>query len=96
MAVPPVVVTVMVPVLPPAGAVTTNVPPAADVTTAVAPLNLTVFPEADVLKLEPLIVTETPDTPEEGDIVFITGAGTGLFFLQPVKVTKAIKTIKSE
>jgi hypothetical protein len=90
-AVPPVVVTVTAPVLPPTGAVTTNEPLLADVTTAAAPLNFTVLAEAVVLKPEPLMVTAAPARPVDGEMAVIAGAGTGLFFLQPANIERAVK-----
>ena len=89
-------VTDIFPLLPPAGAVTTNVVVLADVTVAAKPLNLTVFPDAVALKMEPLMVTETPAKPDAGEIELITGAGTGLFFLQPDRLSRTVKIIKNE
>jgi len=68
----------------------------ADVTVAAKPLNFTVFPDIVLSKLEPLTVTETPANPDEGEMVVITGAGTGLFFLQPCKAGRAATVIKSK
>ncbi len=89
-AVPAVVVTVTVPVLPPAGRVAINVLPLDDITVAAEPLNLTVLPAAEASKLEPLMVTDAPANPDEGEIVLMTGAGGGLFFLQPVDIVTIV------
>ena len=86
----------MLPVLPAAGAVTINVFAVADVTVAEVPLNLTVLSDAVVLKLEPLMVTETPGLPDVGVIELTTGAGAGLLFLQPGNINGVKSTAKSK
>lgn len=102
MAVPAEVATLMAPVPAPAGAVTINLLLAADITVATTPLNLTVLSAAETPKFAPVTVTDVPTTPEAGEIAVIAGItgisgfGTGLFFLQPDKVIRAVKIIKSE
>ena len=74
MAVPPVVVTVIVPVVAPVGTVVVINVVVAELTVAVVPLNLTVFPEVVVSKFVPVIVTLAPITPGVGEKDVIVGA----------------------
>lgn len=67
--------TVMTPLVAPEGMVTTNCVDVADETEADIPLNFTVFDDAVVLKLVPVIVTVDPSVPVAGLKLAIVGTG---------------------
>ena len=74
--VPPVVVTVTLPVKAPAGTLATmTVSDQLVIVVAVVPLNLTVDVPWIAPKLVPVMVTEVPTGPERGLIEVIAGAG---------------------
>ena len=90
---PPEVVTVTTPELPANGEVTFNEVADALVTIAATALKFTLLLEATASKSVPVIVTETPATPDVGLIEVIAGAVPDAGFLQPEK-TIAVKTNK--
>jgi hypothetical protein len=75
------------------GEVTFNMVADALVTVADTPLKLTLLFAATASKSVPVIVTETPATPDVGLIEVIAGAVPDAGFLQPEK-TIAVKTNK--
>lgn len=77
-AVPPAVVTVIVPVVAPVGTVAIICVAVELVTVACVPLNLTVLLAAVVEKFVPVMVTAVPIAPLVGEKLVIVGAGCGL------------------
>ena len=99
MAVPPAVVTVILPVVPEAGAVTVNEVDVAVLTVVVTPLNCTVLSVAVVLKFAPVITTVVPAGPDTGLMAVIAGKRgmvTGALFLQPGKTMPANNSKKNK
>jgi hypothetical protein len=93
--VPALVVTVILPELPPVGAVTTRLVALALLTVALLPLNFTVLPATVALKLLPEMVTEVPAVPVLGLMPLIVGngaVGVGLFLAQPARNKTYIRT----
>ena len=78
-------VTVMLPVVAPAGTVVVMLVVVAAVTMAAVPLNLTVLLAGVVLKFVPVIVTVVPTEPPVGVKLFIAGATIKLDALVPVR-----------
>ena len=75
----PTTVTVIVPVVAPAGTVAVILVVVLAVTTAVVPLNLTILLVGVVLKLEPVMVTVVPIEPEVGVKDVILGGWSVVF-----------------
>lgn len=94
-AVPPAVVTDIVPLVAVAGTVTVSDVVVAPVTVAVTPLNLTVLLAAVALKLVPVMVTDDPVAPEVGvklDMVGVVPAAPTVKFVADVPVPPAVVT----
>src|SRR5664279_2101928 len=94
---PSVVLTVILPVVPAAGAVTVSEVAVALLTVAATPLNFTVLSVGVVLKLVPVIVTTVFTGPIAGLMDATVGGNgivTGALFLQAVKANPVIISVK--
>jgi hypothetical protein len=89
-AVPPAVVTLIGPVVAPAGTGATICVAAWEVTTADTPLNLT---EVGLSRFAPVIVTEVPTGPEVGKNEVIVGSAATVKFAALVAVPAAVVTL---
>jgi hypothetical protein len=87
-------VTVIGPVVAPAGTVVTIEPIVDDVTVAVVPLNFTTLLPASVLKPVPVMVTVDPATPVAG--VKLAIVGTGPSRLEPQPESAKLNGIKAK
>jgi hypothetical protein len=87
-------VTVIGPVVAPAGTVVTIEVIVDDVTVAVVPLNFTILLPASVLKPVPLMVTADPTTPVAG--VKLAIMGTGPSTLEPQPESAKLNNIKAK